>query len=54
MKLNYFIRNQSKLSLGYSSEPVQFYYNKNALGPWVIHLSMPVYKGIGKHSCYEF
>ena len=24
--------------------------NKRALGPWVAHLRMAVYKGIGKHS----
>ena len=24
--------------------------NKRALGPWVAHLRMTVYKGIGKHS----
>ena len=24
--------------------------NKRALGPWVAHMRMTVYKGIGKHS----
>ena len=26
------------------------FLNKRALGPWVAHLRMIVYKGIGKHS----
>ena len=28
-------------------------FSKRALGPWVTHLRMTVYKGIGKHN-YEF